>query len=257
MSITRKDRIHEATEAVLNVCKRLKRADDDFHARFETRYARGEVCKGGLTRINGVLHPAVWISEHDRYHDVRKFCANNYPNGGYRTNWKLAKTIWLRDDVACVPEYARINRDPEIGLVKSNDSYLHLLAAVAHEVAHALIHWKYFVVQKVSSPKPHGVEWQHEYRLLRINVFADYLAQFPENESPIVREAALEATPRKVREIKRPGQGTKKGRVWEICDDYHYLTRKAIIALCVDDGIHHGTASVTYAEWKRWHEAQS
>lgn len=57
-------------------------------------------------------------------------------------------------------EYPRHREDPEIGAFNSDNTDHHILAVVAHEIAHAADHWS-------GDYSSHGSEWRHRYRTLR------------------------------------------------------------------------------------------
>jgi len=64
-----------------------------------------------------------------------------------------------------VREYARIDKDKEIGgfIPRSEADVLFWLAT--HEAAHAIDHWNYY--QGVETTRDHGSEWRHIYRQIR------------------------------------------------------------------------------------------
>ncbi len=67
---------------------------------------------------------------------------------------------------------------------------------------------------------------------------------------PMLRDAFLDATP------KRPGEGTKTGRVWEICDDLREKhgtvpSLDTVIQRGVAEALNAGTVSSQYRRWRK------
>lgn len=238
---TRHQNIHRASAQVLDKALELEIVDYSFSDRFQLKPIRSKICKGGLESRS--QDPCIWMSNHDRYHDpVRYYNGLLAEGGNYKASWMRALQSLKETGIPCAPEYARINEDSQIGKISSADPFVHLLIATAHEMAHAINQYNYWHLKQLRG-KPHGIEWQHIYRQLRVNVLADH-----EGIAPMA-VAALETPVQRI--IKRPGPNTKKGRVWAIADAHAGYTRAYIIQLCVQEGIHKGTASVTYAEWKK------
>ena len=65
-------------------------------------------------------------------------------------------------------EYKHIADSDFIGSFYSDKNEDHLMAVVAHEVAHAVIHWNGQRTYFRDEGKAHGAEWQKIYKALRI-----------------------------------------------------------------------------------------
>ena len=192
----------------------------------------------------------IMLSTHDRFHDVTVYAADlvrQAETAQFKSSWQRAVNKFKTTGIARNVEYPSFDRDPTIGGIDTNDSWLHLLSTACHEVAHLIIMYREHTLNWYkTSPKSHGPEWKQVYAALRealVNPFVNAEVQ-PE---PVAMAALTTHF-----ESKRPKEGTTTGRVWALADANLHLTRKAFIEFCVNEhGISAGTASTQYSKWKK------
>lgn len=132
---------------------------------------------GGCERIGTLLTPTVTASDHIRYTEKDPWLKYLSTYSFSKSSFKYVSAEARKGNWAHV-EYARIMHDPEIGSFNSNDPEHHMLAAMCHEVAHAITHWNKYYDNDVTITtynrvdwKPHGEFWRETYRALRNELF--------------------------------------------------------------------------------------
>jgi len=244
-----------------------------FIGKFETKFNHGEGSWGGVDRSFGVIWPTVKISVHDRDFDhgpwlesirQRPWLATGRKS--WRDCYQLAlENQWL------YTEYSSIHYREDIGSFISDDSGLHVMATVCHEVAHA-IHWWLVRHDLCSDTKPHGNTWRELYAKLRNHFVNPYIDSCESRGMTMAAKVAAEkektmstkkpASKKKRKSKKTPAKKSAKRtsgavqKVWDICEKNKAdiksgkKTRKDVIEACVKAGINKGTASTQYQAWK-------
>ncbi len=151
-----------------------------FKRLFEIRKTRSQVWKGGLRKVskpNGyrrqiTYRPIIRYNLHPRYTDKQGWMVELLATKILKPKASWIKAIAHAEKLEWYHiEYSRFYTDSEIGGFISDDAELHLLAVIAHEVAHSIAQWN--SRQDKVRIKPHGSEWRVLYRQLR-NQFVNH-----------------------------------------------------------------------------------